>query len=648
MVRVIWIFVGALIMLFGIWGCDTSTNPTPEEEGGPGPGPFPSLGGNWEWQYPLPQGNDLLAVDFADYLTGVAVGYGGVIVRTDDAGETWTGVPSVTNATLYDIRFSDEETAWVVGSDPWADQTVILKSEDAGQSWSCSELSFTGSGKVIAPANNNVVFAAGETPGATAFMIRTVDGGTNWELLNTDINSPILSLWFTSSEVGFAGCENGRIYGTLNGGDDWGLVSETDGNPITSIAFWGNNQGWAVTGYDYPNIIEDNQIFKSTDGGEHWTPVDLNLRVSLYSVTAPDYYVVLAVGFVHDPGQPTVPVMISSSGGSSSWGLTVFNSLTSTDVLWISDISWYWMVGPSNFIGYYDIFWQEVIPQSQISHTDYQLFDVDFVSDNMGWAVGSISGDSALVLFTGNGGQDWTKKSLSIPYSFQAVSFTDASHGWAASDGGIILRTTSGGNTWQDQITGTTNDLNDIYFRDTNAGWCVGDNGTLLQTTNGDVWSLVDLGGIPEHLFCIEFATDQVGYIGGEDGTLIVTLDGGLNWSTLDDVPGEDIVTMCFVNADSGWAGTHAGQVLRTYNGGTDFAILAHLGTGMINDIEFVSPVYGFICGPDGRIYHSCDYGNSWFLEYSGTDKSLHQLYFPDDQEGWAVGDDGAILHWER
>ena len=128
MIRVIWIFVGVTILIFGIWGCDTSTNPTPDNGGGPGPGPFPSLGGNWEWQYPLPQGNDLLAVDFADHLTGVVVGYGGVIIRTDDAGDTWTGIPSVTNANLYDVRFSDDETAWAVGSDPWADRTVILNS----------------------------------------------------------------------------------------------------------------------------------------------------------------------------------------------------------------------------------------------------------------------------------------------------------------------------------------------------------------------------------------------------------------------------------------------------------------------------------------------------------------------------------------
>ncbi len=646
--RVIWIFVGVIILIFGMLGCDTSTNPTPGEEGGEGSGPFPSLGGHWEWQYPLPQGNDLLSVDFANSLTGVAVGYGGAIIRTTSAGFPWTGVASVTNANLYDVRFSDDQTVWAVGSDPWADRTVILKSEDQGQSWSKSELSFTGSGRVIAPVNNNVVFAAGETPGYTGFIVRTVDGGTNWESLNPDIGSPILSLWFTSEVVGFAGCENGEIYGTLNGGDDWGLVSETEGNPITSIAFWEDDRGWAVSGYDYPTIIEENQLFKSTDGGEHWTPVDLEWRLSLYSVSVPEYNAIIAAGFLGDPGFPTVPVMITSYNGGSSWGLTVFNSLASSDVRWISDISSRWLVGPSNFIGYYDIFGHNLVVQSQISHSDYQLSDVDFVSESMGWAVGTMHGDSALVLFTGNGGQSWTKKSLSIPHPFRAVSFTDGFHGWAASDSGKIFYTTSSGNIWLDQITGTQSNLNDIYMRDSNAGWCVGDNGTLLQTTDGDVWVPVDLGGIPEHLYCIEFPTDEVGYIGGQDGTILVTLDGGINWSTVDDAPGEDILTLSFVNADSGWAGTAAGQVLRTYNGGTQFEILSHLGAGMIRDMEFVSAIYGYICGPNGRIYSTRDFGNAWFEEYSGTDKSLHKLYFPDDRDGWAVGDDGAILHWER
>src|SRR5215217_7378309 len=45
---------------------------------------------HWFWQNPLPQGNDLRGASFIDASTATLVGVDGTIVRTTDAGSSWT------------------------------------------------------------------------------------------------------------------------------------------------------------------------------------------------------------------------------------------------------------------------------------------------------------------------------------------------------------------------------------------------------------------------------------------------------------------------------------------------------------------------------------------------------------------------------
>src|SRR5260370_37334835 len=45
----------------------------------------------WLWGNPHPQGNKLNTIDFLNASTGFAAGDNGTVLRTDDAGATWTG-----------------------------------------------------------------------------------------------------------------------------------------------------------------------------------------------------------------------------------------------------------------------------------------------------------------------------------------------------------------------------------------------------------------------------------------------------------------------------------------------------------------------------------------------------------------------------
>ena len=59
-----------------------------------------------------------------------------------------------------------------------------------------------------------------------AFILKTSDGGNNWEAINTITqNRALYSIFFLNSENGWAtGISNGATGGTLhtsNGGNDW-------------------------------------------------------------------------------------------------------------------------------------------------------------------------------------------------------------------------------------------------------------------------------------------------------------------------------------------------------------------------------------------------------------------------------------------
>jgi len=628
------------------WGCE-SGGPTAENGGGGG-GPFPSLVGEWVWQHPLPQGNDLLAVDFVDANLGLAVGAGGAIIRTTNGGATWDAIAPVTNYTVTDVKFLTSQTAFAVGYEPLLALPVVLRSTDGGLNWSVTQLSGNGTVEALAVGSADVIYLGGEALDGDAYFSRTTDGGDSWNSVNTNVHAGIKGLKFLEEAYGVAAGTDGRIYVTLNGGDDWAQAAGSNADPFSDVSFLGISVGWATVGPDYPTSASHDQLFFSGNSGQAWTGVDLQENLSLQSVSTPTFSVIAAGGYQVQSGVSIVPIFLYSNDAGAHWTLTQLHGIA-PGVTMVSDVDFInsvegWLVGPSNFIAHTDQAGNPLEIQSQIGVSDWELTDVEFMTNDEGWAVGATGGDSALVLTTTNGGQSWTLRNTPVPYPFHALSFAGTSSAWAVSQDGLIFRSPLSGVSWAVVPSASSEDLNDLHFKDAITGWVVGDMGTLMSTSDGLIWTTVDLG-ITENLTCIEFATDSVGYVAGDNGAFFRTTNGGGTWSSLDAPTSYDFVALTFVNADTGWAATQGGQVLRTIEGGTNFVSLANLGSGMIRDIEFINDIYGFICGPDGRIWSTSDRGNLWESEITGTDLDLNRLHFRSNSEGWVVGKGSAILH---
>jgi len=60
--------------------------------------------------------------------------------------------------------------------------------------------------------------------------------------------------------------------------------------------------------------------------------------------------------------------------------------------------------------------------------------------------------------------------------------------------------------------------------------------------------------------------------------------------------------------------------------------------------VSFPTEQNGWACGRWGTIIHTTDGGKSWVRQQSGTDYTLSSISFVEPQNGWAVGDGGTIL----
>ena len=130
--------------------------------------------------------------------------------------------------------------------------------------------------------------------------------------------------------------------------------------------------------------------------------------------------------------------------------------------------------------------WQNPLPQGN------DLSAVTFVDATHGWAVGG----NGVILATADGGATWSAQSSGSDAGLSDVAFPDATHGWAVGGNGVILATADGGATWSAQSSGSDAGLSDVAFPDATHGWAVGwqdpggwvwprGNGVILATTTG-------------------------------------------------------------------------------------------------------------------------------------------------------------------
>jgi hypothetical protein len=150
------------------------------------------------------------------------------------------------------------------------------------------------------------------------------------------------------------------------------------------------------------------------------------------------------------------------------------------------------------------------------------LFDVFFIDEFNGWAIGGTN-NFQIIIYTTNGGTNWNVRSNQTGNWLYSVYFVDALNGWISGENGTILHTTNGGNTWLNKNSGVNLMLESIFFTDYNNGWISGESGLILHTTDGgNTWNNQD-SNTNRNLYNIFFADSYHGWAVGDFGVITRT-----------------------------------------------------------------------------------------------------------------------------
>jgi len=333
--------------------------------------------------------------------------------------------------------------------------------------------------------------------------------------------------------------------------------------------------------------------------------------------------------------------ILHSDDGGLNW--TQQNSTTTYELhaVYFINSNTGWAVGINGTL----LHWDGNSWQSQDSKTSSHLFDIHFINTTTGWVVGQ----DQTVLFTNDGGSNWTQVGFTGTNHYFSVYFHDQNNGYlvgATGSYGIINHTKDGGATWTRELL-PTNRLNSIHFADQNSGWAVGDNGIIFYKAHADSgWTNQFLGATADLLSVHASSSDKI-WASGRDGLIYHSENGGSNWLPQDTTVTHDIRSVFMLDASSGWATGRAGTILRTNNGGTDWQRLNTGPTGYLRDISFNHPNLGIVVGDTGLIYISDDGGSTWEKDSCGTDVDLYSVDFSrwiNDYDPIVTGYGGTIL----
>ncbi len=278
------------------------------------------------------------------------------------------------------------------------------------------------------------------------------------------------------------------------------------------------------------------------------------------------------------------------------------------------------------------------------SGTTNNLYGVSFASANSGTVVGL----TGTILRTTNGGLNWLPQTApgTATHLFD-VFFINDNTGWIVGDVGKIIKTTNGGSVWSLQTSGTPYELQSVYFMDANTGYAAGWYGTILKTVNGGTtWTTLN-AGTQRNLNAISFVNSNLGYAVGLVGKLLKTTNAGVSWDSIVVGTTYALENVFFANANNGNIVGENGTVYKTTNGGANWSTI-NFGAGTwLNDISASNQNVNIsvIIGQGGTVKKTTDGGVHWYSQVSNTSYSLNKVSFSDTSHGFAVGDNGTIIH---
>jgi photosystem II stability/assembly factor-like uncharacterized protein len=244
------------------------------------------------------------------------------------------------------------------------------------------------------------------------------------------------------------------------------------------------------------------------------------------------------------------------------------------------------------------------------------------------------------------------------------IEFVNDTIGWAMGGPGLIFKSTDGCGTWEEQLYGVPKWWAKAHFIDENVGWFAGGDAFYGKTIDGgdSIYANTTINGLVTDFYGVAAFNADVAWLAGGrpadipggQGYIVLTKDGGEHWSILDSSIVYDYLDLFFISPTKGWCvgGTdtipYTPVVKITEDGGATWIDIVPPVGNTLRSVQFINENEGWVCGKFGTILHTTDGGYTWEEQFSGTQATLFALEFYDSLHGVVVGDSGVVLFTEN
>lgn len=481
----------------------------------------------------------LTSIAFNELNQGLATGFLGTNLTSNNSGNSWATGATLTNWTLQGLHWQNHSTVWCGGAN-----RTVFKSTNSGNSW---QMAYQATAPTLNEIKgfvslNDTLLAYGDVGFVKALSGTGLNLATNY---NSGLGlCSIIYGFVTDSSFVFVAA-NGAVSflhkDSLSNGaftqvqlpqnfsatcafsSSFGKVFLAGPNGFLAVLDSGIYKPWRVitqnvSSQDLRNVVflnsqvgyacgNNETILKTTNGGQTWTLSRTGGNQLLRGLDLPNDSTIVAVGY-------SGRVWISNNSGASwqSSNIGTVNNLTFArckgNVWWIGGFggTLYRSTNSGNT-------WQMVAVPVQQTLTDLAQWNDTLI----------ISGTRGTILRSLDGGQTWNQMVTGIRNHLMSIAYVDAQNAYAAGWDATIMKSTDGGISWNSQV---------------------------LPQNQGDYWS-------------VRFTSPTLGWVMGNLGITNRTQDGGQTWQPVYTANTQDIYGAYFLDQNNGWAVGKAGTILK-------------------------------------------------------------------------------------
>lgn len=306
-------------------------------------------------------------------------------------------------------------------------------------------------------------------------LLLSLEIHSQWIPQSTGATHDNYAIFFVDSSYGWIG-GNGFVLKTTNGGNNW-ESSNVKGN-VNTIYFQNRFIGFCATDWSFNNSFYGHYLYRTTNSGYTWEIVDSG-DCNLFSILFIDDLNGYSVGTNYSQG-----IILSTTNGGLNWSQIIFNFGLRSITMLNDSIGFIAGGSPEKIWKTVDSGnnWTEIFTSPhQWGHFNKIVF-----SDSLnGFACGR--SHSSSLYKTSNGGETWFNIEFPV---FEYISVTAISNEcWVILDSyssDRILYSSDYGETWFPILHFTKPPyINDVFFVNNQIGWIIGSDGLLLHTING-------------------------------------------------------------------------------------------------------------------------------------------------------------------